>query len=178
LQEVTMQKQKQSLRVTNVEVRIGICAALCKLLTMLIPSIQLLAALTGTLMCTQMNSKVTVKSTVNRLEGVLAGGVVAVLVLLCVDALPEGVRDYIFALLAGAGCVLTLFCCKLIKLPDIAGRVSCITFILTIVMGPMTSGPKYVIARFLGTLAGGLIAIAVAYVNDLIFKKEKQTSQS
>jgi len=151
---------------------------LCKLLTILIPSIQLLAALTGTLMCTQINGKVTVKSTVNRLEGVLVGGVVAVLVLLCVDAVPESVREYIFALLAGVGCVLTLFCCKLIRLPDIAGRVSCITFILTIVMGPMTSGPKYMLARFLGTLAGGLTAIAVAYVNDLIFKREKQTAQS
>ena len=92
------------------ELRIGLGLTLVLILAHLFPSIQPLSAGTAIIMCTQESGKVTWKSGLSRMEGVLIGGLVALLVV----ALDNAIGDpYLFALLCGVGVILNLLVCKI-----------------------------------------------------------------
>ena len=161
--------------VSNVDIRIAVGFALALLIADLIPGdwIQKLAACTAVIMCTQDNAGASWKSCLTRVEGVIVGGVCAILVVLADDAIGN---NYAFMLLCGLGVVLHLLCCHLIRLPGIVARVSCITFALVTLVMPGPGRITYALLRLLGTVVGAAVALLVAWVFDLCFGK-KETVQ-
>ncbi|MBO6040609.1 MAG: hypothetical protein J6P58_05315, partial [Oscillospiraceae bacterium] len=75
---------KMKTGINNVDVRIGVGIVLALLLAHGIPGdlIQKLAACTAVIMCTQENASFGWRSALTRVEGVVIGGVIAVLVVL------------------------------------------------------------------------------------------------
>lgn len=143
--------------ITAQDIRIGISIALCILLCQLVPVIQTLAACTSAIMCSQDTGNTSWKAMLTRLLGVICGGVTGIAVALLHGAIPGMI---VFAVLAGIGVMLNLMLCRLVKLPYIAARVSCMSFVLVVLLG----GANYALGRFIGTLCGGVIALAVAAV--------------
>ena len=141
---------------TSQDIRIAIAVAISLLICQFAP-IQALAACTSAIMCAQYGGKPSWKALLTRLLGVVCGGVAGVIVALIHSALPN---VFVFALLAGLGVLMDMILCRVTKMPYIAARVSAISFMLVALMG----GAQYAINRFLGTLCGGVIAVAVAAV--------------
>ena len=141
---------------TQQDIRIGIAVAISLLICQFAP-IQALAACTSAIMCSQDGGKPSWKSLLTRLLGVVCGGIAGAIVALLHGLLPNA---FVFALLAGLGILLDLILCRITKMPYIAARVSAISFMLVALMG----GANYAVNRFLGTLCGGVIAVAVAAV--------------
>ena len=160
--EISMNKPGKPIP-TSQDLRIGISIALCLLLCQLIPAVQTLAACTSAIMCSQSGGSESCKSGLTRLLGVVCGGVMGVIVALLHSLIPSGV---VFALMAGLGVVGNLLLCKVVKMPYITARVSAMSFVLVILLG----GATYAINRFIGTLCGGLVAVAVATVWEQLAK--------
>lgn len=142
------------------DICIGLSIALCLLLCQFVPSIQALAACTSAIMCSQNGGHESIKAGLIRLLGVICGGVMGVIVALLHPVFPS---ETILALLAGLGVIVNLLLCRLVKMIYITARVSAITFVLVILLG----GPVYALNRFLGTLCGGIVAVAVAALWEL-----------
>ena len=141
---------------TQQDIRIAIAVAISLLICQFAP-IQALAACTSAIMCSQDGGKPSWKSMLTRLLGVICGGIAGAIVALIHSLLPN---VFIFALLAGLGILLDMILCRVTKMPYIAARVSAISFMLVALMG----GANYAVNRFLGTLCGGVIAVAVAAI--------------
>jgi len=164
-----MIEKKETLSLTNSDVRIGIGFALALLLVHFFPSIQALSAGTAIIMCTQDNEKITWKAGLTRVEGVLIGGVLAVLVVLIDNAVGN---PYLFMLLCGLGIVLNLLACRLAKMPNVAAKVSCITFALVTLATQGEIRLRYAIFRVIGTAVGALLALAIAWVYERLAGKK------
>ena len=165
-------ENKKHLGINNVDIRIAIGFVLAMLIADLIPGdlIQKLAACTAVIMCTQDDAGASWKSGLIRVEGVIIGGVCAVLVVLADNVIGN---DYMFMLLCGLGVAVHLLCCRLVRLPAIAARVSCITFALVALVMPGPGRITYALLRLLGTVVGAAVALAVSWVYDLCFGKKK-----
>ena len=163
---------KTRLSISNVDIRIGIGFALALLIAHLIPGdlIQKLAACTAVIMCTQDNASFSWKSGLTRAEGVVIGGICAVLVVLADDGIGN---DYVFMLLCGLGVILNLLCCRAVGLPVIAARVGCITFALVTLVMPGPGRITYALLRLLGTVVGAAVALLVSWVYDRCFAKKR-----
>ena len=162
---------KQGLSLTNTDLRIGIGFAIAMLLVHLFPSIQALSACTAVIMCTQDNGKVTWKSGLVRVEGVLIGGACALLVVVLDNYIGN---SYVFMLLCGAGLILNLLCCKLAKMPGVVARVSCITFALVALALQGTARIKYALLRVVGTAVGAVLALLLSWVWDKLNIRKKE----
>ena len=138
------------------DIRIAVAVAVSLLICQFAP-IQALAACTSAIMCSQDGGTPSWKSLLTRLLGVICGGVAGAIVALIHGLLPGA---FVFALLSGLGILLDMILCRVTKMPYIAARVSAISFMLVALMG----GANYAVNRFLGTLCGGVIAVAVAAV--------------
>ncbi len=81
-----MNDTKMDLKLTGLELRIGItitlCLLICKLIGLLGYQVQALAACTGAVMCVQDGGKASFAACKNRLIGVICGGVLGVGVVL------------------------------------------------------------------------------------------------
>lgn len=157
-------------KIGNQEIRIGIGIVLCLFLSYFIPQIQRLAACTAVVMCTQEINKVTFKSGVTRLKGVICGGVSGIIVVL-LDNLIQ--IEFVFFLLCGVGIVLNLFLCKIIHMPKVTDRVSVITFCLVVLLAQGNARVFYAVSRFVGTLAGALVALLLTALWCAILKWNK-----
>ena len=158
------------LKLTNVEVRMGLGIALCLLICSFAPDyLQALAGCTALIMVTQGNGKATFQSGLTRTKGVIIGDVVAAIIV-GLDLLIG--NTYVFFLLAGIGAALNMLACQLFKLPQIVARVSTITYILVVVLAQGTERFEYAVLRLVGTLLGAGIALLLAYLWDLICKKK------
>lgn len=155
---------------TPQDLRIGISLALCVLLCQLVPAIQTLAACTAAIMCAQDGGKPSWKASLTRLLGVICGGAAGIVVALLHQAIPGAL---VFALLTGIGVLGDFLLCRLAKLPYIAARVSAISFVLVVLLG----GAPYALNRLIGTLCGGVIAVAVAAAWDGIRKPSRQDAE-
>ncbi|MBR1496724.1 MAG: hypothetical protein IJ617_03790 [Oscillospiraceae bacterium] len=170
-----MEAKTEKLSVTGTDLRLGLGLILALLLAHFLPAaIQPLSAGTAVIMCTQDNARFTWKSGLTRLEGVVIGGVIALLVVLADNAVQSA---YLFILLCGIGVVLNLLCCRLVRMPGVVARVSCITFALVTLATTGEVRFKYAALRVLGTAAGALIALGVAWLWDRCFGKKQEAAQ-
>lgn len=165
-----IQESQKDSAISNLEIRMGIGLVLCLFITGFFPQIQRLAACTGVLMCTQGEGKFTWKSGLTRLEGVLCGGGIAVIVVLLDNVIGIG---SIFYLMSGVGIVLNLFICEMLHMPKVAGRVSGITFILVAFLAQGNGRILYAVNRLIGTLVGAVVALLLSALWDQYKKKVK-----
>lgn len=156
---------KGKFSVTGLDVRIGLSVALsllvCQIASLFGLQLQSLAACTGAVMCVQETGKASLKAGLTRLLGVICGGVPGILVVLIQVKLSNA---YLFAVLCGIAILLDLMLCKAVKLPYIAARVSCITFLLVVLVLSGTARINYAIGRFWGTMAGAVVSVLVTFV--------------
>lgn len=169
-----MENKKNTALITNVDIRIGLSMILSLLIASVVPGdlIQKLAACTAAIMCTQETAKFSWQSELKRMLGVIIGGVCAVLVV----ALDEWIgNDYVFILLCGLGIELNLISCKLVKMPPVLARVSCITFALVTLVMPGMGRVNYALLRLLGTAVGATVALLISWIYDKCFGRKNHT---
>ena len=164
-------ERNNKLSVSDADIRIGIGFALALLLVHFVPAVQALSAGTAIIMCTQDTGKFTWKSGLTRVEGVLIGGVIALLVVLIDNMVGN---PYLFTLLCGVGVVLNLLGCRLANMPAVAAKVSCITFALVTLATQGEMRIRYALFRVLGTVVGALIALVISWTYDRLKHGNKQ----
>lgn len=166
-------KDNQKVSITGLDIRIGIAIMLsllvCHLTSLLGFQLQSLAACTGAVMCVQDSCKASWKASLTRLLGVVCGGAVGIAVVLIQTQIDN---TYLFIILCGSAVVMNLFLCKLVKIPYVTARVSCMTFLLVVLVLQGTARINYAFGRFLGTLAGALVSTLVAFLWDAITCKK------
>lgn len=169
-----MTETKNKICVEPIEIAIGAAVALtllvCHLAGMLGLQIQALAACTGAVMCTQDNKKASWGAGLNRILGVLCGGVIGILIVLIDIAVNA---DLLFYLLVGVGVVANMLLCKVVKLPFVQARVSCMSLLLVTLVLQGGLRINYAFGRLIGTLVGACVALLVSMVYAAVAKKEK-----
>lgn len=167
----------QKIAVTGLDIRIGIAIMLsllvCHIASRLGFQLQSLAACTGAVMCVQENGKASWKAGLTRLLGVVCGGAVGIVVVLIQSRFDNA---YLFMILCGVAVVVNLLLCKVVKMPYVTARVSCMTFLLVVLVLQGTARINYAFGRFLGTLVGALVSLLVAVVWDAISRKNVNTA--
>lgn len=163
----------QKVAVTGLDIRIGIAIILsllvCHVASLMGFQLQSLAACTGAVMCVQESGKASWKAGLTRLLGVVCGGVVGVVVVLIQSKFDNA---YLFMILCGVAVVINLLLCKIVKMPYVTARVSCMTFLLVVLVLQGTARINYAFGRFLGTLVGAMVSVLVAVVWDTIARKK------
>lgn len=170
-------KDNQKIAITGLDVRIGLAVGIsllvCQIASLLGLQLQSLAACTGAVMCMQENGKASLKAGLNRLLGVVCGGVLGILVVLVQIKFANA---YLFAALCCVAIILDLLLCKIVRLPYIAARVSCITFLLVVLVLSGTARISYALGRFWGTLAGAVVAMLLAFVWDALAGRKRNAA--
>lgn len=158
-----MNDTQNKIQLSGLELRIGItmvlCLLACKLAELLDFFIQSLAVCTGAVMCVQEGGKVSFGACKNRVLGVICGGIVGIAVVLLDNLIG---MDLVFYVLVGLGIMANFLLCKLVKLPLVQARVSCMTVLLVVLVLGGPARIHYAIGRFIGTLVGALIAWVVS----------------
>ena len=169
-----MTETKNKIGIEPIEIAIGAAVALtlvvCHLAGMLGLQIQALAACTGAVMCVQDGKKASWGAGLNRIKGVLCGGIVGIAVVLIDNAVN---MDLVFYLLVGIGVVANLLLCKAVKLPFVQARVSCMSLMLVTLVLQNAARINYAFGRLIGTLVGAVVALLVSMAFAAIVKKEK-----
>lgn len=169
-----MNETKNKIRVEPIEVAIGAAVALtllvCHLAGMLGLQIQALAACTGAVMCVQDSRKASWGAGLNRIKGVLCGGLTGIGVVLIDNVVNV---DFVFYLLVGMGVIANLLLCKVVKLPLVQARVSCMSLMLVTLVLQDAARINYALGRLIGTLVGAAVALLVSMAFAAIVKKEK-----
>lgn len=145
----------------SLEIRIGIGIVLMLIVCRVFPQIQCLAGCTAVVMCTQEGKNATIQSGLLRLLGVICGGIAGIIVVLVDGWIGQ---DILFFFLCGAGILLNFLLCRTVHMPGITSRVSAITFCLVVLLADGNARIFYAWNRFAGTLAGAVVALAVAAV--------------
>lgn len=165
---------KNKIGIEPIEIAIGAAVALtllvCHLAGMLGLQIQALAACTGAVMCVQDSKKASWGAGLNRIKGVLCGGLIGIVIVLIDNALNV---DLVFYLLVGIGVVVNLLLCKAVKLPFVQARVSCMSLLLVTLVLQGGLRINYAFGRLIGTLVGACVALLVSMVFAAVTKKEK-----
>lgn len=168
-----MQETKNKLGVAGLDIAIGAAVVLtllaCHLAGLLGWQIQALAACTGAVMCVQDSRKASWGAGLNRIKGVLCGGLTGVAVVLIDNAV--GI-DLVFYLLVGIGVVVNLLLCKVVKLPFVQARVSCMSLMLVTLVLQDAARINYALGRLIGTLVGAVVALLVSMAFAALTKKE------
>lgn len=166
--------EKESISVNRADIAVGVSVMICLLVCTLIGklgfTVQTLAACTGAVMCTQDAGKASWKAGLTRILGVLSGGLVGIL-LVVADNLLE--MSIVFCLLCGVGVVLNLFVCKLLKIPFIQAKVSCMTLLLVVLVLGGEARFGYALGRFVGTLCGAVTALLVSMLFEALTKRKE-----
>ena len=169
-----MNEVKQKIGIAPMDLAIGIsvvsCLLVCHVAGLLGLQIQALAACTGAVMCTQDNRKASWGAGLNRMVGVVCGGLIGMMVVLIDNAVNV---DVVFYLLVGVGVVANMLLCKAVKLPFVQARVSSMTLLLVTLVLQNTARINYAFGRFIGTLVGAAVALLVSMAFAAIPKKEK-----
>lgn len=167
-----MNETKNKLSLTGLEFRIGITIILtlmvCYVVELLGYKLQSLAACTGAVMCVQEGGKASFGACKNRVLGVICGGVLGVLVVFLDNAIQIPV---VFYILVGLAIMANFVLCRLVGLPLVQARVSCMTILLVVLVLGGDARITYAVGRFIGTLAGALVAWGVSAVWEKIAKR-------
>lgn len=169
-----MQETKNKIGVAGIDIAIGaavtVTLLVCHVMGILGLQIQALAACTGAVMCVQDNKNASWGAGLNRIKGVLCGGLTGVAVVLIDNAVNV---DLVFYLLVGLGVVANLLLCKTVKLPFVQARVSCMSLMLVTLVLQDAARINYALGRLIGTLAGACVALLVSMAFAALMKKEK-----
>lgn len=169
-----MNETKNKISVAPLEIAIGaavtLCLIVCHLAGLLGWQIQALAACTGAVMCVQDGKAASWGAGLNRIKGVLCGGLTGIAVVL-IDNMVN--VDLVFYLLVGVGVVVNLLLCKVVRLPLVQARVSCMSLMLVTLVLQDAARINYAVGRLIGTLVGACVALLVSMVFAAIIKKEK-----
>lgn len=169
-----MNETKNKIGIAGIDIAIGAAVVLCLLVChaagMLGFQVQALAACTGAVMCVQDSRKASWGAGLNRLLGVVCGGVSGIAVVLLDNVIQ---MDLVFYLLVGIGVVVNLLLCKLVKLPFVQARVSCMSLMLVTLVLQDAARINYAMGRFIGTVVGACVALLVSMAFAAIAKKEK-----
>lgn len=169
-----MNETKNRIGIAPIEIAIGVAVVLCLLVCHVAGKlglqIQALAACTGAVMCVQDGKKASWGAGMNRVLGVICGGMAGIAVVL-LDNLIQ--MDLVFYLLVGIGVVLNLLLCKLVKLPLVQARVSCMSLMLVTLVLQDSARIHYAFGRLIGTLVGACVALLVSMAFAALMKKEK-----
>lgn len=169
-----MNETKNKIGVAGIDIAIGAAVVLtllvCHVAGMLGWQIQALAACTGAVMCVQDSKNASWGAGLNRIKGVICGGLTGVAVVLIDNAVNV---ELVFYLLVGIGVVVNLLLCKVVKLPFVQARVSCMSLMLVTLVLQDAARINYAIGRLIGTLVGAVVALLVSMVFAAVMKKEK-----
>lgn len=168
-----MQETKNKIGIAGMDIAIGAAVVLtllvCHVAGILGWKIQALAACTGAVMCVQDSRKASWGAGLNRVKGVLCGGLTGVAVVLIDNAV--GI-DLVFYLLVGIGVVVNLLLCKVVKLPFVQARVSCMSLMLVTLVLQDAARINYALGRLVGTLVGAVVALLVSMAFGDLTRKE------
>lgn len=169
-----MHETKNKIGIAGIDIAIGAAVVLtllvCHVAGMLGWQVQALAACTGAVMCVQDSKNASWGAGLNRIKGVICGGLTGVAVVLIDNAVNV---DLIFYLLVGIGVVVNLLLCKVVKLPFVQARVSCMSLMLVTLVLQDAARINYALGRLIGTLVGACVALLVSMVFAAIVKKEQ-----
>lgn len=170
-----MNETKNKIGVAGIDLAIGAAVTLtllvCHVAGLLGFSVQALAACTGAVMCVQDSKQASWGAGLNRIKGVLCGGLTGVAVVLIDNVINI---DIVFYLLVGIGVVANLLLCKIVKLPFVQARVSCMSLMLVTLVLQNAARIHYALGRLIGTLVGACVALLVSMAFAAIMKKEKK----
>ena len=123
-------------------------------------NIEALAVTTGALMCVQDSTKTTYLSSMVRMAGILLGGLLGVVIVVIDNILME---PSLFYLICGVGVVGNLLLCRGLGMTHIQARVSALNLLLVVMVFDGSDRLAYALDRFVGSLAGAVIALAVTF---------------
>ncbi|MGN0978444.1 MAG: FUSC family protein [Faecousia sp.] len=173
-----MNEVKNKVSIAGIDIAIGaavcICLLICHIVGLLGYQIQALAACTGAVMCVQDGKQASWGAGINRILGVLCGGSIGIALVLLDSVIHH---SYIFCILVGAGVIGNLLLCKLVKLPPIQGRVSCMSLLLVMLVLHGTARVQYAFGRLIGTLVGAAIALLVSMALAAMEKRRNDHGQ-
>ena len=132
-------------------------------------NIEALAVTTGALMCVQDSTRAAYTTSLTRMLGVLCGGLLG-MVIVWVDNLVG--QPYVFYLLCGMGVVVNLLVCKKFQMIYVQARVSALTLLLVVMVFEGVDRLEYALNRFIGSLAGALIALLVTFLAGKLGRRE------
>ncbi len=170
-------------KLTKLDLRIAVAAAICVLTAtilnelnlkfafgqMRLEVIQKMTAAIACLLCCQDNMMISRKAGVNRIIITFIGGLLAILLTL-VDMAIGNV--YISVILLFVGLLGTLYLCKCAKVPYINARIGGVTFILVYCTMAGNARIYYGIFRLVSTIYGVLVTLVVTWVFEKIFPKK------
>lgn len=168
-----MNETKNKISITGIDISIGVtvmlCLLVCHVAGLLGVQLQALSACTGAVMCVQDSRKASWGAGLNRILGVICGGVAGIAVVLADNLIQI---ELVFYLLMGVGVVLNLLLCKLVKLPFVQARVSCMSLMLVTLVLQGGARINYAFGRLLGTLVGAVVALLVSMAFAAAFQKK------
>lgn len=148
----------------KLDIEIAVAIVLCLISTLFLPFLQSMTACISVLLCVQDTAKLSLKAGLIRLLITVIGGAVAVLVV-WLDV--QIGNRWIFILMAGAGILLTLWGCKMAKVPYINARIGGVTFILVILTKQGMDRIPYAVFRLVSTAYGVLMVLLVTWLFQL-----------
>ena len=168
-----MNEAKNKIGVNGIDIAIAItvmlCLVVCSIAGKLGLQLQALSACTGAVMCVQDSKKASWGAGINRILGVICGGVSGIAVVLIDNVIQ---MELVFYLLMGAGVVLNLLLCKIVKLPFVQAKVSCMSLMLVTLVLQGGARINYAFGRLLGTIVGAVVALLVSMAFAVIMKKK------
>lgn len=123
----------------------------------------------ATLLCVQENVKPSLKAGIIRLIITAIGGFAGILVVLADDTAGS---PLLFILLVMLGLVITLFGCRIAKVPAFNARIGGVTFILVVLTKQGQDRIPYAVFRLLSTFYGVFAVLLITTVFK-IFAPEK-----
>lgn len=160
---------RQKIEITGMDIRIAIAIGICLLTAKFCPYLQSLSACTAVILCTQDNAKISWKTGITRLIITAVGGIIGILTVLVDNAVQN---NYVFILMVSAGIPLILLICKALKVPYISARISCVTFVLVVVVAAGSERISYAVFRLIGTFYGIVISFVIAWLASRLPKRK------
>ncbi len=177
-----MKSETEKASITLLDLRLVISAVICYAIGMIVDdilgikfywkgySLDILQKMTLCVSCflvCQDNTKASLNAGITRIKITIIGGGVGFLVI-ALDELAK--NSWAMILFLGAGFLLTLFLCKLAKIPYVNARIGCATLILVTCTLASTGRIWYGVFRFVSTLFAVIVCIIVTWVCEKITK--------
>ncbi len=182
------QEEPEKAKITLLDIRMAVSVLICYTVAMLLGdvagvkftsgnySLEIIQKMTCCITCflvCQDNTKVSLRAGINRLIITFIGGAVAI----CIIAINNATgSDWLQMILIVLGVVLTLYLCKLAKVPYVNARIGCVTLILVSCTLGSTARIWYGIFRLVSTLFGVLVSLLVTWVFDKIQSSRPQAA--